>query len=51
MSLILCYMMRIIDVLTICFKLILLKKTLEKRKLKETNEFKESDNDDAEERE
>ncbi len=35
----------------ICFKSILLKKTLEEEKFKETGEFNEDDDDDADERE
>ncbi len=44
-------MTRIINVLTICFKLILLKKTFKEERFEETDELDESDNDDAGERE
>jgi len=46
MSLILCHMTRVVNVSTICFKSILLKRTF-----KETDEFNEDDDDDADERE
>ncbi len=44
-------MTRVIDVLTICFELILLKKAFEEEELEETDELDESDDDDADERE
>ncbi len=49
MFLILCYMTKVINVLMICFKLISLKRTLKEEEFKETDEFNESDNDDADE--
>ena len=44
-------MTKVIDVSTICFELILLKKTFEEEKLEETDELDESDDDAADERE
>ncbi len=43
--------MKVIDVLTICFKLILFKKTLEEKRLEETDELDENDDDAADEQE
>ncbi len=50
-SLILCCMTRVIDVSTICFKSISLKKTLKERRFKETDELDENNDSDADERE
>jgi len=44
-------MTRVINVLMICFKLTLLKKTLEGGKFKEADELDDNDDDDADERE
>jgi len=44
-------MTRVIDVSTICFESTFFKKTLEGRRLEETGELSESDDDDAGERE
>ena len=44
-------MTKVVNVSTICFKLTLLKRALKERKLKETGEFNESNDDDANERE
>jgi len=44
-------MTRVINVSTICFESISLKKTLKERKLEEADELNESDDDDAGERE
>ena len=49
MSLILCYMMRVIDVLMICFKSTSLKKIFKEREFEETDEFNKNDDDDADE--
>ncbi len=51
MSLILCHITKVVDVSMICFELTFLKKTLEEEELKEADEFNESDNNDADERE
>ena len=44
-------MTKVVDVSTVCFKLISFKKTFKEEKLKEADEFNESDDDDANERE
>jgi len=44
-------MTKVVDVSTICFKSILLKRTFKEEKFKETDEFNENDDDDADERE
>jgi len=43
-------MMKVVNVLMICFELTLLKKALEEEELKETDEFNENDDDNADER-
>jgi hypothetical protein len=43
-------MTKVINVSMICFKLILFKRTLEEKELKEANELSESDDDNADER-
>ncbi len=44
-------MTRVINVSTICFELIFLKKTFEERRFEETGELDGNDDDDADERE
>jgi hypothetical protein len=44
-------MTKVVDVSTICFESIFFKKTLEEERLEETDEFEESDDDDAEKQE
>lgn len=40
-------MIKVINVLIICFKLIFFKKTFKEKEFKETDEFNKSNNDDA----
>ncbi len=44
-------MTKVINVLMICFESILLKKTFKEEEFEETDEFNESDNDDADKQE
>jgi len=44
-------MTKVVDVSTICFESISLKKALEERKLEETDELNDDDDDNADERE
>jgi len=44
-------MTKVIDVSTICFESISLKKTLKERKFEEADELNDDDDDDADERE
>jgi len=44
-------MTKVVDVSTICFESTFFKKTLKERKLEETGELNESDDDDADEQE
>jgi len=43
-------MTKVVNVLMICFKSILLKRTLEEKKLEETDELDKNDDDDANKR-
>jgi len=49
MFLILCCITKVVDVSMICFKSTSFKRTLEEKKLEETDEFNKSDDDDADE--
>ncbi len=44
-------MTKVVDVSMICFESISFKRTFEEREFEETDEFNESDDDDADERE
>jgi len=44
-------MMRVINVSTICFELILFKRAFKEKKLEETDELNKNDDDDADKRE